>query len=95
MLRLTPSIHLSLGLPLLRVPSGSHSKILFIYLFICNLFKDDVSSSCYAACDDRSSINNESGTISKEVGVAEFNVGLFSRHLSEGTEDNHDTHHSQ
>jgi hypothetical protein len=27
MLRLTPSIHLSLGLPLLRVPSGSHSKI--------------------------------------------------------------------
>jgi hypothetical protein len=27
MLRLTPSIHLSLDLPLLRVPSGSHSKI--------------------------------------------------------------------
>jgi hypothetical protein len=50
MLRLTPSIYLSLGLPLLRVPSGSHSKI----LFICNLFKDAVSSSCYAACDDRS-----------------------------------------
>jgi hypothetical protein len=25
--RLTPSIHLSLGLPLLRVPSGSHSTI--------------------------------------------------------------------
>jgi hypothetical protein len=39
MLRLTPSIHLSLGLPLLRVPSGSHSKIfsssLFLFMSVC------------------------------------------------------------
>jgi hypothetical protein len=33
MLRLTPSIHLSLGLPLLRVPSGSHSKMFSGSLF--------------------------------------------------------------
>jgi hypothetical protein len=33
MLRLTPSIHLSLGLPLLRVPFGSHSKIFSDSLF--------------------------------------------------------------
>jgi hypothetical protein len=39
MLRLTPFIQLSLGLPLLRVPTGSHSKIfsgtyyLLIYLY--------------------------------------------------------------
>jgi hypothetical protein len=35
MLRLTPSIHLSLGLLLLRVPSGSHSKI-FIRSLLLN-----------------------------------------------------------
>jgi hypothetical protein len=33
MLRPTPSTHLSLGLPLLRVPSGSHSKIFYGSLF--------------------------------------------------------------
>jgi hypothetical protein len=33
MLRLTPSIHLSLGLHLLRVPSGSHSKTFIDSLF--------------------------------------------------------------
>jgi hypothetical protein len=38
MLRLTPSIHLSLGLPLLRVPSGSHSKIFSGCLFPGILF---------------------------------------------------------
>jgi hypothetical protein len=39
MLRLTPSIHLSLGLPLLSVPSGSHSKIFSGSLFTGILFK--------------------------------------------------------
>jgi hypothetical protein len=38
MLRLTPSIHLSLGLPLLRVPSGSHYKIFRGSLFPGVLF---------------------------------------------------------
>jgi hypothetical protein len=38
MLRLTPSIHRSLGLPLLRVPSGSHSKIFSGSLFPGILF---------------------------------------------------------
>jgi hypothetical protein len=38
MLRLTPSIHLSLGLPLLLVPSGSHSKIFSGSLFPGILF---------------------------------------------------------
>jgi hypothetical protein len=38
MLRLTPSIHLSLGLPLLRFPSGSHSKIFSGSLFHGILF---------------------------------------------------------
>jgi hypothetical protein len=38
MLRLTPSIHLSLGLPLLRVPSGSHSKTFSGSLFPGILF---------------------------------------------------------
>jgi hypothetical protein len=38
MLRLTPSVHLSLGLPLLRVPSGSHSKIFSGSLFPVILF---------------------------------------------------------
>jgi hypothetical protein len=38
MLRLTPAIHLSLGLPLLRVPSGSHSKIFSGSLFPVILF---------------------------------------------------------
>jgi hypothetical protein len=33
MLRLIPSIHLSLGLPLLRVPSGYHSKVFSGSLF--------------------------------------------------------------
>jgi hypothetical protein len=34
MLLLTPSIHLSLRLPLLRIPSGSHSKIFSGSLFL-------------------------------------------------------------
>jgi hypothetical protein len=38
MLRLTPSIHLSLSLPLLRVPYGSHSKIFRGSLFPGILF---------------------------------------------------------
>jgi hypothetical protein len=38
MLRLTPSIHRSLGLPLLRVPSGSHSKTFSGSLFPGILF---------------------------------------------------------
>jgi hypothetical protein len=45
MFRLTPSIHLSLGLPLLRVPSGSHSKIFSGSLFPGILFTTlDLSS---------------------------------------------------
>jgi hypothetical protein len=38
MLRLTPSIHLYLGLPLLHVPSGSHSKTFSGSLFPGILF---------------------------------------------------------
>jgi hypothetical protein len=38
MLRLTPSIHLSLGLPLLRVPSGSQSNIFSGSLFPFNSY---------------------------------------------------------
>jgi hypothetical protein len=38
MLRRTPTMHLSLGLPLLRVPSGSHSKIFGGSLFPGILF---------------------------------------------------------
>jgi hypothetical protein len=43
-LRLTPSIHLSLGLPLLRVPSGSHYKIFSGSLFPGILFTEVIST---------------------------------------------------
>jgi hypothetical protein len=50
MLRLTPSIHHSLGLPLLRVPSGSHSKTFSGSLFPGILFTFKLQLSLCKIC---------------------------------------------
>jgi hypothetical protein len=49
MLRLTPSIHRSLGLPLLRVPSGSHSKTFSGSPFPGILFTCPNHRSCFTS----------------------------------------------
>jgi hypothetical protein len=53
MLRLTPSIHLSLGLPLLHVPSGSHSNIFSGSLFPGILFTCRNHHSCFSSINSK------------------------------------------